>query len=69
MMERIYTYSIVWASSAEFQDRVPYVAAILERDDHTRFPAFVHGYEPGRSIEIGMPVHRRENGEETLYTL
>lgn len=59
----------MWASSAEFQDRVPYVAAILEREDHTRFPAFVHGYEPGRTIEIGMPVRRREDGGETFYQL
>jgi len=52
----IYSYSIVYSSSEQFKDKTPYVAAILQAEDGTRFPAFLGFYKEGMEISIGQTV-------------
>lgn len=53
---KIYTYSVLSSSSQEFKDKVPYVAAILERSNGERFASLVDGYKDGATIAIGQAV-------------
>lgn len=54
---KIYTYSIVYSTSEQFEDKVPYVTAILEDDEGVRFPSFVAGYTEDESeVFIGQEV-------------
>jgi uncharacterized OB-fold protein len=68
---KIYTYSILFSSSQEFKDKVPYVAAILERADGERFASLLDGYKDGVSIEIGQEVHAagKDAAGQTTYAL
>lgn len=62
---KIYTYSILFSSSEEFQDKVPYLSAILEMDDGQRFASLIEGYRPDMEIRIGQEVkgiEKEENG-------
>ena len=63
----IYSYTVMRSSTLDFQDKVPYLAAIL-KDDNTGFrqTEFIHGYEDGMEIHIGDTVCAivNENGEE-----
>jgi uncharacterized OB-fold protein len=65
---KIYAYSVLFSSSQDFKDKVPYVAAILERDDGERFASLVDGYKEGTKIAIGQEVvctGRDAAGKET----
>ena len=65
---KIYTYSILSSSSQEFKDRVPYIAAILERGNGERFASLVDGYTAGTAIAIGQEVRctgRDATGKDT----
>jgi uncharacterized OB-fold protein len=53
---KIYSYSIVHTSSINFQDRTPYVCAILEDENNNRESFILEGYVKGTSVEIGMEV-------------
>lgn len=50
---RIYTYSILYAASAEFADQIPYIIAVVEDEAGNRCTAFVEGYQEGISVSIG----------------
>lgn len=50
---RIYTYSILYAASAEFAGKVPYIIAVVEDETGKRRTAFVEGYREGISVSIG----------------
>ncbi|MBI1921959.1 MAG: OB-fold domain-containing protein [Geobacter sp.] len=57
-MERrgtIYTYSIVHSGTEAFQDKTPYVLAVVEVNRQKRM-ARVEGYTESTDIEIGMEV-------------
>lgn len=52
----IYTYSILYSTFPAFTDMLPYVSAILEREDGTRFPCLLEGFTEGMEINIGQEV-------------
>lgn len=52
----IYSYSVVYITSEEFKDLVPYVVAILEDEGNKRFPARINGFSEGKKIDIGQQV-------------
>lgn len=57
-MERrgtIYTYSIVHSGTEDFQDKTPYVLAVVEVNRQKRM-ARVEGYTESTDIKIGMEV-------------
>jgi uncharacterized OB-fold protein len=53
----IYTYSILFTSTQEFKDKVPYLTAILEKPNGERFASLVGGWEKGTPVSIGQEVH------------
>ena len=53
---KIYTYSILFSTSEEFKDKVPYICAILEKSNGERFASLVNGYEAGKEVKIGQEV-------------
>ncbi len=53
---KIYSYTILHSSSEDFQDRTPYLIAILENDKGERVAGIVEGYSDGVTVEINMPV-------------
>ena len=53
---KIYTYTVINSASADFVDKVPYVVAILEDANDTKFPSYVEGYKEGMDVAIGMDV-------------
>jgi|GEM_PF-803131 len=63
----IYSYSIVFSSFGEFVSQVPYVAALLENEDQSRFPALILGdaaYFSGIRIgQVVYPTGTNEKGE------
>jgi Predicted nucleic-acid-binding protein containing a Zn-ribbon len=56
MTAKIYTYTVIRSSTEKFADKVPYVVAILEKENGERFTAFVDGYKDGMEIKIGSAV-------------
>lgn len=68
----IYSFSVVYSSFGAFVDKVPYVVAILENEDHSRFPALITG-EATRlaAVRIGQEVFPSGTNEkgETQYSL
>lgn len=52
---KIYTYSIVHSATEAFQDKVPYVIAVVENSDG-RHLARIEGYNEKTPVEIGMEV-------------
>ncbi len=52
---KIYSFTIVYSSSEEFKDKVPYVVAVLE-ENKERFSSFIEGYKEDIEIKIGMEV-------------
>ena len=66
----IYTYSVLFSSSEEFKDKVPYVSAILETPDGERFASLLAGYQPGMEIRIGQEVKAAVHDDgKTIYSL
>lgn len=51
----IFTYSIVHSGATAFQDKTPYLLALVEDGRELRM-ARVEGYTPGRRVLIGEPV-------------
>lgn len=51
----IYSYSVVRSGPAGFQDRTPYLLALIEDGTGVRM-AQVEGYRDGAEIVIGAPV-------------
>jgi uncharacterized OB-fold protein len=52
----LYTYSTVYANDlAPFNERLPYVAAIVELDEGPRLMTTIEGAEP-EHLRVGMPV-------------
>ncbi|MDR1241235.1 MAG: OB-fold domain-containing protein [Deltaproteobacteria bacterium] len=68
---KIYTYSILFASTEEFKDRVPYLTAILEKPDGKRFASLIAGWNAGTRVEIGQEVHSSgtDAGGQSVYSL
>lgn len=52
----IYTYSILYSTTEAFADKLPYVSAILEREDGSRFASLLGGFVQGMEIKIGQAV-------------
>jgi len=52
----IYTWSILYSTFPVFSERIPYVSAILLREDGTRFSSLLEGYQDGMEVYIGQEV-------------
>lgn len=68
---KIYTYSILYSTFPIFTEKLPYVSAILEREDGVRFPSLLEGFTEGMEVNIGQEVKylgTNEEGKET-YSL
>lgn len=61
---QIYSYSIIYVSSEEFRKDIPYVVAILEDENKTRFPAKVIGYCESKKVNIGDQVELVSDDKE-----
>jgi hypothetical protein len=53
---KIYSYSVLRSTSLDFQDKLPYLVAVLEDGQGNRRSEFIHGYEDGMTISINDPV-------------
>lgn len=64
---KIYTYTVTRNTSLDFQDKTPYLVAILEDDNGNKKSEFIHGYTDGMEIHINDPVVLEvdSNGNET----
>lgn len=52
----LYTFSAVFVNDlAPFNERLPYVAAIVELDEGPRLMTTIEGFDP-QHLRIGMPV-------------
>jgi len=51
----IYSFSVVYSSFGEFVNKTPYIVAILEREDQSRFPYLLQNVD-GVDIKIGQEV-------------
>lgn len=67
----IYTYSVVYSSSEQFKGKTPYLTAILEAEDGTRFPAFLDGYQEEIKVSVGQLVELQETdgAQKAVYRL
>ncbi|MGY0374723.1 OB-fold domain-containing protein [Clostridium sp. JNZ J1-5] len=52
----IYTYSILYSTTDAFLDRLPYVSAIIELENGSKFASLLEGYVQGMKIKIGQEV-------------
>lgn len=66
---KIYTYSIVRSATEAFQDKVPYVIAVVETSVG-RHLARIEGYQEKTPVEIGMEVafSRVDEGGNPVYS-
>jgi uncharacterized OB-fold protein len=53
---KIYSYSVLRSTSLDFQDKLPYVVAILEDQEGKRRSEFLHGYADGMTVNVNDPV-------------
>ena len=53
---KIYTYSILYSTTEAFAAKLPYVTAVLEAEDGSRFASLLEGYQPGMEVAIGQEV-------------
>jgi len=53
---KIYSYTIVHTFTVDFQNRTPYVCAVLEDENGDRKSCILEGYVTGIPVEIGMEV-------------
>lgn len=66
-MVKIYTFSILYSTFPAFTEKLPYVSALLENEDGTRFPSLLEGYVEGMEVKIGQEVKylgTNEQGQE-----
>ncbi|KOA18276.1 hypothetical protein CLHOM_31730 [Clostridium homopropionicum DSM 5847] len=64
----IFTYTIINVASEEFQDKVPYMVAVVKQGENKIFTR-IDNYEEGKEVKIGMEVEFSridENGSK-LY--
>ena len=61
----IYTFTKIFVTTEQFQDKAPYYCAIIEDDDGIRFPAFIKNVDEKEAVEIGKQVRfdSIENGQ------
>lgn len=67
---KIFTYTIINVASEDFQDKVPYMVAVVEENGRKIFTR-IDNYEVGKEISIGMEVEfsRIDENGATLYKL
>lgn len=64
----IYTYTIIRVPVEEFAAEAPYITAIIEKEDGSRFMAKVDGYMDGMEVKIGQTVFACEGDDgKTRY--
>lgn len=56
MKGKIYTYSIVYSAAEAFQEKTPYVVAVVEDSENNRRLVRVEGYNEAIPVSIGMEV-------------
>ena len=68
---KIYTFSVLFSSTEAFNDKVPYLSAILENEKGERFASLVDGYKAGMSVSIGQEVRCTGTNDQgkAIYTL
>ena len=54
----IYSYSVIYSSTFDFQDKTPYLCAVLETSPENRLVSFIEGYKEGTEVKIGQQVYR-----------
>lgn len=67
---KIFTYTIINVASEDFQDKVPYMVALVE-DGGKKIFTRIDNYEAGKEVTIGMDVEfsRIDEKGATLYKL
>ncbi len=60
---KIYTYSIIYNTFESYEDKIPYVVAVVEDEEGNRYGAYVEGYKEGMEIHVGDSVERVGTGE------
>lgn len=66
---QIYSYTVMRSSTIDFQDKVPYLVAILkDENSNLRHTEYINGYKDGMVINIGDTVYGTINsdGEESF---
>jgi uncharacterized OB-fold protein len=67
----VYTYSIIYTTFPAFTEKAPYISALLQREDGTRFPSLVEGYQEGKEVRIGQEIQylgKNQQGQD-IYSL
>ncbi|MPM54718.1 hypothetical protein SDC9_101498 [bioreactor metagenome] len=64
---KIYTYTIIRSPAPAFQSCAPYICAVLERGDGSRFMCKIDGYKDGLSVTVGQPVKEQVTDGQTIY--
>lgn len=67
---KIFTYTIINVASEDFQEKVPYMVAVVEENGRKIFTR-IDNYEVEKEISIGMEVEfsRIDENGATLYKL
>jgi uncharacterized OB-fold protein len=67
----IFTFSVIHTAAIDFADKVPFAVAVIEARDGERRMAFLEGYEPSVTLEIGMPVKcvRYDDAGNPIYAI
>ena len=63
----IHSYTVMRSSTLDFQDKVPYLVAILnDNSTELKQTEYIHGYEDGKVVKIGDTVCAtvNKNGEK-----
>ncbi len=54
------SYTVVYTSSVDFQDKTPYVCAILETEEGSRVPSVLNGPQDSEKLCIGQEISLNE---------
>ncbi len=60
---KIYTFSIIYNTFESYEDKLPYVVAIVEDEQGARFGAYVENYQEGMEVHVGDSVECVGTGE------
>lgn len=60
---KIITYTVIHNTSEAFNDKIPYLIALVEYGEEERVLSFIEGYELGQKVNIGQEVAYLRNDE------
>ncbi len=61
---KIYTFSILYNTFESYEDKLPYVVAIVEDEEGNRYSANILNFQDGDKVEVGMEVKQTGVTEE-----